>query len=112
MVEQYRQYLNRLHNCEFTVINDPTELNVVRYYNEPNAIVVTVRSEEANSEIIANIPNADPVVAQDNHDRIKLLLERLSISRKHTINTMLLTGFGIGFAAGMLVTVVSNLLFT
>ena len=92
MSEQYRQYLNQLHGFEFTVTTDPNDVNVIRYFNEPNHIVVTARADEIAPGVV--VPTPHPV----NHNQ-------------KDIKTMLSVGFGIGFAVGMFVATASIYLF-
>ena len=92
MSEQYRQYLNQLHGFEFTVTTDPNDVNVIRYFNEPNHIVVTARADEIAPGVV--VPTPHPVNHILNH-----------------IKTMLGVGFGIGFAVGMFVATASIYLF-
>ena len=98
MSEEYRQYLNRLHNCEFTVNQDPQDVNVVHYINESKHIVVTALSTE-----LPPAPNVVPTV----DDKLKHLLKEIKDNQRAFFRKVMAMGFGIGFAVGFFVATAS-----
>ena len=101
MSEEYRQYLNNLHGCEFTITMDPKDVNVIHYINEAKHIVVTALANEIAPGITA--PNPVP----DNKDKLKKLLRHIEINQRRNYRKLMATGFGFGFAVGMFVATAS-----